>query len=96
MQGSVVIGANYGDEGKGLMTDFLCRQHSADLVVRFNGGAQAGHTVVTPEGERHVFHHIGSGYFAGVPTYLSKFFVSNPVLFKQEYQELRIPSSYPI
>ena len=96
MQGSVVIGANYGDEGKGLMTDYLCRKHAADLVVRFNGGAQAGHTVETPDGRRHVFQHIGSGYFAGVPTYLSKFFVSNPILFRQEYQHLDIPSSYNI
>ena len=43
MKASIVIGANYGDEGKGLMTDYLCRKHNADVVVRFNGGAQAGH-----------------------------------------------------
>jgi adenylosuccinate synthase len=96
MKSSIVIGANYGDEGKGLMTDYLCKKYNADLVVRFNGGAQAGHTVVTPEGERHVFSHIGSGYFLGVPTYLSKHFILNPILFKKEYIELKIPKDYKI
>jgi adenylosuccinate synthase len=47
-------------------------------VVRFNGGAQAGHTVVTPDGRRHVFSHVGSGAFAGAATFLSRFFVANP------------------
>jgi adenylosuccinate synthase len=96
MRASVIIGANYGDEGKGLMTDYLCRLHNADLVARFNGGAQAGHTVVTPEGQRHVFNHLGSGYYAGVPTYLSEYFILNPIIFKKEYTELNVPSSYKI
>lgn len=83
----VVIGANFGDCGKGLMVDYLCSQ-GAGMVVRFNGGAQAGHTVVTPEGERHVFRHVGSGTFCGVPTFLSQFFVCNPVLFFEERKQL--------
>lgn len=83
-----VIGANFGDEGKGAATDYLCEREDASLVVRFNGGAQAGHTVVTPEGERHVFSHFGSGSFLGVPTYLSKFFLLNPVVFAREQIEL--------
>lgn len=87
MRARVVIGANFGDEGKGLVTDYLCAQ-GAGMVVRFNGGAQAGHTVVTPEGERHVFRHIGSGTFLGVPTFLSQFFVCNPILFFEERKEL--------
>lgn len=84
MKAWAVIGANYGDESKGKHVDYLCRKHHANLVVRFNGGAQAGHTVVTPNGRRHVFHHFGSGTFAGVTTFLSKHFVCNPVLFNQE------------
>lgn len=85
----VVIGANFGDEGKGLMTDFLCSQlKGGAVVVRFNGGAQAGHTVTTPDGRRHVFHHVGSGSFCGATTFLSHFFVVNPILFHQEIQEL--------
>jgi adenylosuccinate synthase len=96
MKASVIIGANYGDEGKGLMTDYLCRLHKADLVVRFNGGAQAGHTVVTPKGQRHIFNHIGSGYFAGVPTYLSEYFILNPIIFKKECEALEVPKDYKI
>lgn len=88
----VVIGANFGDEGKGAVTDFLCSQprqlDAQTTVVRFNGGAQAGHTVVTPQGVRHVFHHFGSGTFARAATYLSSYFISNPLLFCQELAEL--------
>lgn len=87
MKARVVIGANFGDEGKGLMTDYLCSQ-GADVVVRFNGGAQAGHTVVTPSGDRHIFRHFGSGSMLGVPTFLSQFFVCNPILFFEELKQL--------
>lgn len=83
MKARAVIGANFGDEGKGLVVDYLC-QTGGEVVVRFNGGAQAGHTVVTPEGLRHVFGHFGSGTFYGVPTFLSQFFVINPVAFFRE------------
>jgi adenylosuccinate synthase len=88
MRARVVIGANFGDEGKGLVTDHLCHQ-GAGMVVRFNGGAQAGHTVVRPDGKRHVFHHLGSGSFEGVPTYLSQFFIVNPICFYRELDALR-------
>ena len=85
-----VIGAAWGDEGKGLMTDYFCRQAGEEpWVVRFNGGAQAGHTVVCPKHGRHVFHHFGAGTFAGARTYLSRRFLVNPVLWKQEYEELQ-------
>lgn len=84
----VVIGAGFGDEGKGLMTDYLSSKAKNGIVVRFNGGAQAGHTVVTPEGHRHVFSHFGSGTLVGLPTYLSKHFIVNPILFMKEYKGL--------
>lgn len=84
----VVIGAQYGDEGKGLMTDYLCEKFDAQLVVRFNGGAQAGHTVTTPDGKRHVFGHFGSGGFLGVPTWLAPQFVVNPILYDKELKAM--------
>lgn len=87
MSARVVIGANFGDEGKGLVTDYLSRTEGADVVVRFNGGAQAGHTV-EHDGQRHVFKHFGSGSFVGIPTFLSQFFVCNPILYFQELDEL--------
>ena len=79
-----VIGANFGDEGKGLMTDLFCRNEENVINIRFNGGAQAGHTVCTEDGKRHIFSHIGSGCFAGADTFLSQFFILNPVLFSRE------------
>jgi adenylosuccinate synthase len=90
MKAYVVIGACFGDEGKGLTTDYLSAKHvGKNLVVRFNGGAQAGHTVQTPSGLRHVFKHFGSGSLAGAATYLSDFFICNPILFGIELKDLR-------
>ncbi len=87
----VVIGANFGDEGKGLMTDYFAShmKNGKSIVVRFNGGAQAGHTVTSPDGRRHIFGHFCSGAFAGLPGYLSEFFVVNPMLFLKEYGQLQ-------
>ena len=82
-----VIGAAWGDEGKGLLTDALARPGT--LVVRFNGGAQAGHTVQDPDGRRHVFHGVGSGTFRGAATFLSRFHVHNPLLHREEEAQLR-------
>lgn len=90
MLAQVVVGANYGDEGKGLMTDYLCKLEEAQWVVRFNGGGQAGHTVVTPEGKRHVFNSFGAGTLQGVKTYLAKDFVCNPILFIKEQNDLKL------
>jgi adenylosuccinate synthase len=86
---TVVIGANYGDEGKGVIVDYLASKlATGKVVVRFNGGAQAGHTVVTPEGKRHVFSHFGAGTLTGAATYLAKHFVCNPLLFWKEAKQL--------
>jgi len=96
MKAAVVIGANYGDEGKGLITDYLAALNNSNtLVIRFNGGAQAGHTVQRPNGLRHVFSHFSSGTFAGVQTYLSDFFIANPILFTQELEKLRACGDTP-
>lgn len=86
-QCSVVIGSMWGDEGKGHMTDILCNLPET-LNVRFNGGAQASHTVVTPDNKRHAFRHFGAGTFAGAKTYLSEHFIVNPVACTFERKEL--------
>lgn len=86
-----VIGAGYGDEGKGLFTDYLAHRNPDHTVVRANGGCQAGHTVQTPEGARHVFSHFGSGSLAGNHTHLSRYFVVNPIGFRREHSTLGSP-----
>jgi adenylosuccinate synthase len=58
MTSVVVVGAQWGDEGKGKVVDLLTRY--ADLVVRFQGGNNAGHTIIL-KGEKFVFHLIPSG-----------------------------------
>lgn len=88
MRAKAVIGASFGDEGKGLTVDYLCARGDAGVVVRFSGGAQAGHTVVTPEGQRHVFRSVGSGAFSGVPTFLSPFVSVNPIALFLELRQL--------
>ena len=55
-----VVGANWGDEGKGKITDMLAKD--ADIVVRFQGGANAGHTIVNEYG-KFALHLLPSGSF---------------------------------
>ena len=85
---SIVIGSLWGDEGKGHMTDILCNSPKS-LNVRFNGGAQASHTVVTPDNKRHAFRHFGAGTFTGAKTYLSEYFIINTGAFSKELRELK-------
>lgn len=65
-----VIGKNFGDEGKGMAVDYFSLDSGKTLVVRHNGGAQSGHTVVrkTPEKKRFVFHELSSGSCRGADT----------------------------
>ena len=55
-----VVGANWGDEGKGKITDMLAEK--ADIIVRFQGGANAGHTIVNNYG-KFALHTLPSGVF---------------------------------
>lgn len=85
----IVIGANYGDEGKGLAADYFASKMKGPILnVLFNGGAQRGHTVEFPNQRRHVFHHFGAGSFRGVVTCLDEAFMVNPLIFVQECAEL--------
>lgn len=89
----VVVGANFGDEGKGLMTDYFCHQATSQnkscIVVMSNGGAQRGHTVNLFDGKRHVFKHFGAGTMAGADTYCPAEFILNPMEFVREYEDLQ-------
>lgn len=88
MRAVLVAGLGFGDEGKGSIVDYLCRKHKSKVVVRYNGGAQAGHNVVLADGRHHCFSQWGSGTFAGAKTYLSKYVLVNPTFMLPEGDHL--------
>ena len=63
-----IIGKGFGDEGKGLAVDYFCGKVPGTVVIKHNGGAQAGHTV-EPEGKRFVFHQLSAGSFCNADTF---------------------------
>ena len=87
-----VIGKNFGDEGKGLAVSWFAQQARENgrncLVIRHNGGAQAGHTVEKKGNARFVFHQLSAGSGDGSDTLWSETFL--PDLFKlgDEYSQL--------
>ncbi len=85
-----LLGLGFGDCGKGLFTDHLCGALQAHTVVRFNGGAQAGHNVVLADGRHHTFSQFGAGSFhAGVGTVLASPVVVHPTALRVEEAALR-------
>lgn len=85
---SVCVGLGFGDEGKGLVTNYLASHQPNALNIRFNGGHQAGHTVVE-KGVRHVFSNFGAGTMQGLNTYWSKHCTVDPVGLMKELTILR-------
>jgi adenylosuccinate synthase len=84
-----IIDLGFGDSGKGTVVDFLTRYTGAKLVVRFNGGAQAGHNVVTNDGKHHTFSQFGSGSLVpGVKTVLSQDVAIHPIALQAEAKHL--------
>ncbi|GGM82714.1 adenylosuccinate synthetase [Lentzea pudingi] len=83
----IVVGLGFGDEGKGAVVDALCAEGSVSTVIRFNGGAQAAHNVIA-DGRHHTFSQFGSGTLAGVPTWLSRFVLVEPIALATESREL--------
>ena len=90
MRALVIVDLGFGDAGKGLLTDYLVRRTGAKVVVRYNGGAQAGHNVVTSDGRHHTFSQFGAGSFVpGVRTFLSRDVVVHPTALLREEASLR-------
>lgn len=86
----IVVGALAGDEGKGLATDYFASKAKGNILgVLTNGSSQRAHTVDTSDGKHHVFSHFSSATFRGADTYISKYFVVNPIKFVEEYMELQ-------
>jgi adenylosuccinate synthase len=85
----LTVDLGFGDAGKGSIIDWLARTEKATLVVRYNGGCQAAHNVVAPDGRHHTFAQFGSGSFMpNVHTYLSRFMLVAPDNFLQEQTAL--------
>jgi adenylosuccinate synthase len=85
--GVAIVGAQWGDEGKGKVTDLLAEQ--ADLVVRFQGGNNAGHTIVR-DGEEFKFHLIPSGIlYPGKACVVGNGVVIDPAVLIEELEGLR-------
>ncbi|GGM93254.1 adenylosuccinate synthetase [Dyadobacter beijingensis] len=85
----IVLGMGYGDEGKGVFTDYLSSKMENPVVVRFNGGHQCGHTVMHDSGHFHVFSNFGAGTFRQVPVFFSRFCTIDPMGIVNEFRELR-------
>ena len=77
-----VVGANWGDEGKGKITDMLGKE--SDIIVRFQGGANAGHTIVNDYG-KFALHTLPSGVFYDHTTSIigNGVALDVPILFKE-------------
>lgn len=87
MNNTVVIGAQWGDEGKAKITDLLAEK--ADLIIRYQGGCNAGHTVVT-NGKTYKFHLIPSGIlYDNTICFIGAGTVIHPESFKKEMEELK-------
>lgn len=88
----IVVDLGYGDVGKGTVVDWLCSREGSrpvGAVVRFNGGAQAAHHVVTRDGRCHAFAQFGSGTLTpGVRSHLSRFVLVDPLALAAEAAHL--------
>ena len=86
MKNTVVVGAQWGDEGKAKITDLLATE--ADLIIRYQGGCNAGHTVVV-EGKTYKFHLIPSGVlYKGKTCFIGAGTVIHPETFVAEVEDL--------
>lgn len=81
-----IVGANWGDEGKGKITDVEAQK--ADFVVRFQGGANAGHTIVNHYG-KFALHQLPSGvFFDHITNVIGNGVALSPERFVKEIDEL--------
>jgi adenylosuccinate synthase len=99
MEVKIVLGHAFGDEGKGVTVQWLCKeaivQGKKPIVVRFSGGAQAAHTIVN-NGVEHICSSFGSGVLLGVPTTYTREFYFDPICFMNEYRALKSKGIKPI
>lgn len=88
MKAHIAVGMGFGDEGKGLTVDYLCANYDNPIVVRFSGGAQAGHTVRIGD-KIHTHSNFGAGTLRGYPSYFTEHTCIYPVTMMRELEVLK-------
>ncbi len=87
MKADVILGLQWGDEGKGKIVDYLAQKY--DIVARFQGGPNAGHTLEFDQ-VKHVLHQVPSGIFReNTKNIIGNGVVLDPVVFKKEIESLK-------
>ena len=89
----IVIGLQYGDEGKGKIVNYLAESHKYDLCIRYNGGCNAGHTVYVDKTEtssvKIVTHLVPSGIIHGIPSIIGDNCYVDLKKLKKELDDLK-------
>src|SRR5690606_40102865 len=94
MQVDVLLGLQWGDEGKGKIVDVLCPNY--DMIARFQGGPNAGHTLEF-DGQKYVLNTIPSGIFnKGTLNLIGNGVVIDPIILKRELDNLRAHGFDPV
>ena len=97
MKIKLVVGKNFGDEGKGLAVDYCSlnaeKRNESCVVLRHNGGAQAGHTVDLPD-KRFVFHQLSSGSFRRADTFWTNTFLPDLYKLREEISDFHSLSGF--
>ena len=88
MKANIVVGLGFGDEGKGITTDFLCSKAINPIAIRYSGGQQAGHTVMLDD-KKHIHSNFASGTLRGVPSYFTEHTVFYPATIARELKVLK-------
>lgn len=99
MEVKIVLGHTFGDEGKGVTVQWLCKKAIEEgkkpLVVRFSGGPQAAHTIFNG-GTEHICSSFGSGVLLGVPTTYTRDVYVDPICMMNELHSLKEKGINPI
>lgn len=84
----ITVDCAAGDQGKGSIVDSLVREYRTKYVIRYCGGCQAGHRVVT-DNQEHIFSQFGSGTFVGAQTILTHNVIFSPLILEKEAEQLQ-------
>lgn len=96
-QAKILVDLGYGDSGKGALVDYLVSRRGFTLVVRHNGGPNAAHNVVRPDGKHFGFCQIGSGMFhSEASTLIGRQFCFNPIAADKEAAEFEERFKKPV